>query len=160
MCSTTTCLPVNSTSIQLRLPLDFNICINPDSKSIVNTVCAACEEAGLFRYIHNPNRDMYGYSSQKMLECVLLAYTLFGYASVRQLEDYCKHDIRFIYLMQGDQPSFMSFQRFISDDLTESIEDANSGGADAEQRHFWNRCDGVHDGSKSAPISIPFFQLI
>ena len=123
MCSTTTCLPVNSTSIQLRLPLDFNICINPDSKSIVNTVCAACEEAGLFRYIHNPNRDMYGYSSQKMLECVLLAYTLFGYASVRQLEDYCKHDIRFIYLMQGDQPSFMSFQRFISDDLTESIED-------------------------------------
>ena len=37
---------------------------------------------------------------------------------------------------------------------------ANSGGADAEQRHFWNRCDGVHDGSKSAPISIPFFQLI
>ena len=123
MCSTTTCLPVNSTPIQLRLPLDFNICMNPDSKSIVNTVCAACEEAGLFRYIHNPNRDMYGYSSQKMLECVLLAYTLFGYASVRQLEDYCKHDIRFIDLMQGEQPSFMSFQRFISDDLTESDKD-------------------------------------
>lgn len=37
---------------------------------------------------------------------------------------------------------------------------ANSGGADAEQRHFWNQCDGVHDGSISAPISIPFFQLI
>ena len=37
---------------------------------------------------------------------------------------------------------------------------ANSGGADAEQRHLWNRCDGVHDGSISAPISIPFFQLI
>lgn len=58
-----------------------------------------------------------------MLECVLLAYTLFGYASVRQLEDYCKHDIRFIDLMQSEQPSFMSFQRFIRNNLTESDKD-------------------------------------
>lgn len=117
------CLPVNTTPVQVRMPLDFNIRIDSSSKSIVNTICNACTEAGLFRFIHIVNRNQYGYNSEEMLECVLLAYTLFGYASVRELEDYCKHDIRFIYIMQGQQPSFMSFERFIKNDLTDSIDD-------------------------------------
>lgn len=105
------------------MPLDFNIRIDSSSKSIVNTICNACTEAGLFRFIHIVNCNQYGYNSEEMLECVLLAYTLFGYASVRELEDHCKHDIRFIYIMQGQQPSFMSFERFIKNDLTDSIDD-------------------------------------
>ena len=111
------------TPIQLQLPLDYNIRIDPKSKSIVHTVCSICEEADLFRFIHTKNRDQYGYNSQRMLECVLLAYTLNGYASVRELEDLCMHDIRFIYIMQGDTPSFMSFERFLKNDLTDSIDD-------------------------------------
>ena len=85
------CLPVNTTPVQVRLPLDFNIRIDSSSKSIVNTICNACTEAGLFRFIHIVNRNQYGYNSEEMLECVLLAYTLFGYASVRELEDHCNH---------------------------------------------------------------------
>lgn len=116
-------LPGYITPIQTQLPLDYNIHIDPKSKSIVNTVCSVCEEAGLFRFINIKNRNHYGYSAQKMLECVLLAHTLNGSVSVRELEDLCRHDIRFIYIMQGQQPSFMAFERFLKNDLTDTIDD-------------------------------------
>lgn len=116
-------LPRYITPIQTQLPLDYNIHIDPKSKSIVNTVCSVCEEAGLFRFINIKNRNHYGYSAQKMLECVLLAHTLNGSVSVRELEDLCRHDIRFIYIMQGQQPSFMAFERFLKNDLTDTIDD-------------------------------------
>lgn len=47
----------------------------------------------------------------------MLAFALNGYASTRELEDLCKYDIRFQFIMEGQKPSHMAFHRFIHDDL-------------------------------------------
>jgi transposase len=107
------------------MPLDFTIHFDeaiPDD-DITRTVVNAVEDAGLIRFVNTSDRDSYGYDSMSMLQCVILAMTLFGYVSVRQLEDLCRYDTRFLFVTHGLKPSFMSFERFIKDDLTDPIED-------------------------------------
>ena len=42
---------------------------------------------------------------------------------LRKMEELCKYDIRYMWLSNEQTPSFMAFQRFISDKLSMSIED-------------------------------------
>ena len=58
-----------------------------------------------------------------MFEAVILAFAINGYASLRDLEKLCKYDIRFKFIMNGETPSHMAFERFIKDKLTMPIED-------------------------------------
>src|SRR5574344_713556 len=48
----------------------------------------------------------------------MLATVLYGFAkgcwSLRQLEECCKFDIRFMYLMDNETPSYVSFCTFIN----------------------------------------------
>lgn len=48
----------------------------------------------------------------------MFATILFGFAfgsqSLRELESSCKYDLRFIYLMNGDQPDYSTFSKFIN----------------------------------------------
>ena len=47
-----------------------------------------------------------------------------GYASVRYLEKCCRTDIRYMGLLGGMKaPSFMTFENFIKEELTERIEE-------------------------------------
>jgi transposase len=85
------------------MPLDFTIHFDeaiPDD-DITRTVVNAVEDAGLIRFVNTSDRDSYGYDSMSMLQCVILAMTLFGYVSVRQLEDLCRYDTRFLFLLMG-----------------------------------------------------------
>ena len=77
----------------------------------------------MFKFIDFSHRNSYGYDGVKMLECVLLAFALNGYASTRELEDLCKYDIRFQFIMEGQKPSHMPFHRFIHDDLMMPVEE-------------------------------------
>ena len=77
----------------------------------------------MFKFIDFSHRNSYGYDGVKMLECVLLAFALNGYASTRELEDLCKYDIRFQFIMEGQKPSHMAFHRFIHDDLMMPVEE-------------------------------------
>lgn len=116
---------VNNTPYQYRLPLDitlkFDDVIQPND--IVMTVVKAVRESDIIRYVKTDQRDAHGHDSMNMLTAVMLAFTLFGYTSLRQLQDYCANDARFLLVTGGMKPSFMSFERFIHDDLTDSIED-------------------------------------
>lgn len=118
-------LQVNNTPYQYRLPLNITIkydeIIQPDD--IVMTVVKAVRESGIIKYVKTEQRDAHGYDSMNMLTAVMLAFTLFGYASLRELESYCANDARFLLVTGGMKPSFMAFERFIHDDLTGSIED-------------------------------------
>lgn len=91
--------------------------------SLLRLVCEGVEEANLLKYINFADRDAHGYSAASMLKAVLLAFTINGYASYRELEDYCQNDVRFMYIMNGETPSHESFYRFIHDDLSESVEE-------------------------------------
>ncbi|MCD8157676.1 MAG: transposase [Clostridiales bacterium] len=46
-----------------------------------------------------------------------------GYISLRELEDNCKTNIRFMYLMDNETPSYKTFENFINDVLSDSIKE-------------------------------------
>lgn len=62
------------------------------------------------------------YNPVNMLKTVLFGFMSQGYISLRELEDNCKVNIRFMYLMDNARPSYRTFGYFINEVLNESIE--------------------------------------
>ncbi len=58
-----------------------------------------------------------------MLKTVLYSFMDIGYASLRDMEKQCKINIRYMYLMDYEQPSYRSFINFINEEIEGSIED-------------------------------------
>ncbi len=63
------------------------------------------------------------YNPVNMLKTVLFGFMTKGYMSLRELEDSCKVNIRFMYLMDNETPSYRTFGYFINEVLDDSIED-------------------------------------
>ncbi|SET65022.1 Transposase, partial [[Clostridium] polysaccharolyticum] len=63
------------------------------------------------------------YNPVNMLKTVLFGFMTNGYMSLRELEDSCKVNIRFMYLMDNERPSYRTFGYFINKVLKDSIED-------------------------------------
>ena len=57
-----------------------------------------------------------------MLQVTLFAF-INGQYELRKMEELCRYDIRYMWLASDETPSFMAFQRFISEKLSMSIED-------------------------------------
>jgi transposase len=109
------------TALELPVTLDLNTLIPEDD--IARTVLMAVSESGVYRYVVNNSRDSHGFGCREMLKAVILANTQLGIASVRDMENLARNDIRYrLIFRNGETPSFMSFQRFIHDDLAVSVE--------------------------------------
>jgi len=83
------------------------------------------EEAELTQYVRmemgrRPGRP--GYNPVNMLKTILFGFMDEGRISLRDLEDNCKVNLRYQYLMEGEKPSYRSFGYFI-EDLGKNIED-------------------------------------
>lgn len=63
------------------------------------------------------------YNPVNMLKTILFGFMTKGYMSLRELEDSCKVNIRFMYLMDNETPSYRTFGYFINEVLDDSIED-------------------------------------
>ena len=107
----------------LQLPLSIVYEDAIPQNDISRTVKEVVERINIKKYIDVSARNSYGYDAVKMFECVLLAFALHGYASTRQLAEYCRTDIRFMFIMNGYKPSHMAFQRFLKYDLKDGIDD-------------------------------------
>lgn len=84
------------------------------------------EGIDLAKYLKNIPEHETGrirYNPVNMLKTVLFGFMSQGYMSLRELEDNCKVNIRFMYLMDNERPSYRTFSYFINDVLGESIED-------------------------------------
>lgn len=109
---------------QGRLPLFI-----ADSLDICDPVLAfdkIMEEIGIEKYLKP--EPLYklgrpGYNRVNMLKTVLFAFRDKGYASLRELEDDCKVNIRYMYLMDHETPCYHTFGDFINEELKESAED-------------------------------------
>ena len=89
------------------------------------------------------------YNPVNMLKTVLFGFMSSGYCSLRELEDNCKVNLRFMYLMDRETPSYRTFGYFINEILSESVEEifADINRAIFEEEHV----DLQHvyiDGSK------------
>ena len=58
-----------------------------------------------------------------MLKIILLGVMDTGYASLRELEDRCKVNIRYMYLRDHEAPSYRAFSYFINEEIKESVQD-------------------------------------
>ena len=58
-----------------------------------------------------------------MLKTILFGFMDTGYASLRELEDRCRTNIRYMYLMEYETPTYRAFSYFINEELKEPAED-------------------------------------
>ncbi|WP_241675735.1 transposase [Holdemania massiliensis] len=70
---------------------------------------------------HRQRRD--AYDPIALLTIILFAYARYGYASLRQLEEMSRYDLRCRLILQGQTPSYKAYQRFINHQLKGSIEE-------------------------------------
>ena len=84
------------------------------------------EEMDLEKYLKGIPKHYTGrlrYNPVSMLKTVLFGFMANGYISLRELEDSCKVNLRFMYLMDHETPSYRTFGYFINEVLGGSIED-------------------------------------
>lgn len=101
-----------SNAIQLRLPLDYIKIIPEDDE--IHTFLKVMGRINIDKYLpKSQGRGRKGYDPKKMLMTVLFAYMNQIY-SLRQIEKAIRTDIRFMYLMEDEIPSFKTIGEFIS----------------------------------------------
>ena len=84
------------------------------------------EEINLEKYLKNVPKHFTGrfrYDPVSMLKTILFGFMANGYISLRELEDSCRVNLRFMYLMDHRAPSYRTFGYFINEILADSIED-------------------------------------
>ena len=84
------------------------------------------EEAEVRKYLRSrPYRrtGRPGYDRVNMLKTVLFGFMEHGYAALRTLDDSCRVNLRYMYLMDWETPSYGAFGYFIREELQESIEE-------------------------------------
>jgi len=83
------------------------------------------EEIEIGKYLkpeQTSNTGRPGYNRVNMLKTILFGFMDTGYVSLRELEDRCKVNIRYMYLMDNQTPSYRAFGYFINDELLDSVE--------------------------------------
>ena len=108
---------------QLKLPLEIEKLI--DISDPVYTFCEVMDHIDLSRYFVEK-----GYKTgrprcdeQKLLKVILFAFMENGICSLREIEKFCRNDIRYMYLLDGMKaPSFATFGNLIRNELTNSVE--------------------------------------
>ena len=107
-------------ALQLSLPIDLGIKINSDDEVV--SFLKALEGVNLNKYLKRSEcRGRKGYDNVMLLKVVLFA-RMIGFGDVRSMESLCKHDIRFMYIMKEETPSFMAFERLLQDYLIDDID--------------------------------------
>ena len=84
------------------------------------------EEIGIEQYLKPEEGSRIGrpgYCRVNMLKTILYGFMDTGYVSLRELEDRCRVNLRYIYLMDSETPSYHCFGDFINEELTERIEE-------------------------------------
>ena len=97
-----------------------------DERDPVFTFNRVMEGINIEQYLAYPDKKRSGrpgYNRVDMLKTVLFAFMETGYVSLRELEDRCKANIRYIYLMKGKTPCYRSFGYFIKNVLGASVEE-------------------------------------
>lgn len=80
----------------------------------------------LYKYLKNIPKHYTGrirYNPVNMLKTVLFGFMTDGYSTLRTLEDKCKVNLRYMYLMDRQTPSYRTFGYFMNEVMEGSIED-------------------------------------
>ena len=114
---------IYNTPYQLKLPLKIEKII--EISDPVYTFCEVLNQIDLKRYlVVKENRTgRKRFDSETLLKVILFAFMEHGYVSTREIENLCKTDIRFMYLLnEQSAPSHMTIDNFMNCCLADSIE--------------------------------------
>ena len=79
------------------------------------------EEIGIEQYLKPDTNPWHlgrpRFNRVNMLKTVLFSFMDIGYASLRDMEKQCKINIRYMYLMDYEQPSYRAFSYFINNQV-------------------------------------------
>ena len=106
------------------MPLELSTVI--ETTDAVYTFCEVIDHIDLNRYIvkERSNTGRPKYDAITLLKVILFAFMENGYASTREIEKYCKTDIRYMWLLQDRKaPSHMTIDNFMNESLAENIQD-------------------------------------
>ena len=107
--------------IPLGFYLDFERMV--DKHDISRTVLELTERINVFDYVEPATGGPHDlYDDLMMLRIVLLGFSEKGYASLRDISEKCKYDIRYMTFTNGLRPSHMTVKRFL-DRLKMKVED-------------------------------------
>ena len=112
------------TPYQLKLPVEIGKII--EISDSVYSFCEVMNHIDLNKYLTVEGRrvDRPRYDEETLLKIILFAFMENGYASVRNIEKYCKTDIRYMWLLQDNPaPSHMTIDNFMNKSLCEKIEE-------------------------------------
>ena len=82
------------------------------------------KEVNLEKYLDSENDSNLGrpaYNKIDMLKTILFAFMDTGFASLREIEDRCKSNLRYMYLMNCETPSYRTFGYFIRNELSNCV---------------------------------------
>lgn len=110
------------------------------------------ESSGIARVIREEMEKQTGgrppYDPARMFATVLYGFAM-GSPTLRQLEESCRYDLRFMYLMGGKTPSYASFCNFINKVIKPHAEEVFTLVTDAIRRKFGLSFDDCYiDGTK------------
>lgn len=113
------------TAYQPYMLLDFNFSYEKDvlNHDLSITILEVLRRIRLDKFIDFHQVDSRSYDPVMMLTVILLAYAENGYASLRQLENFCRYDLCYRGITNGCVPNYKSFQRFINRCLKTNIEE-------------------------------------
>ena len=102
------------TAYQLKLPVEIEKII--EISDPVYSYSEVMDHIDLNKYLtieeRRPGRPRY--DQKTLLKIILFAFMENGYASVREIEKYCKTDIRYMWLLQDNPPpSHMTIDKFM-----------------------------------------------
>ena len=102
------------TAYQLKLPVEIEKII--EISDPVYSFSEVMDHIDLNKYLtieeRRPGRPRY--DQKTLLKIILFAFMENGYASVREIEKYCKTDIRYMWLLQDNPPpSHMTIDNFM-----------------------------------------------
>ena len=107
------------TPIQMKFPLGFEKIIKIDDP--VYTFSEVMAHIDLQKYFVEKGHEMGRprYDREKLLKIVLFAFMEFGYCSVRFIQKLCETDVRFLWMLDGEEaPCHMTIDNFISNAKT------------------------------------------
>ena len=117
---------IEHTTIQMKLPLQIDIFINPDDPVV--SFKEVMEGVNLSKYLKKDSKETRGregYDPEVLLKIVLFAFMI-NVRSTRKIEALCRNDIRFMYLSDEIRPTHMTICNFISEYLLDSIENISN----------------------------------
>ena len=97
--------------------LFYSLPINDKEKIKIDTLLTLLDESGVKKYLDPDRKESNAgrpeYDSLKLFVAIILGFAL-GSGSLREIEDQCRNDLRFIYLLDGVCPSYSIIGRFIN----------------------------------------------